>query len=91
MAPLMLLGTIYDESGRPNDALDIARRLLPSHPGHAAGLATRAWLVLHRDLPEVLRTRPVAPQPRRRPEVRRGRLVDMTMIDQRPAEVWALT
>jgi IS30 family transposase len=42
---------------------------------------------LRRDLPKVLRTGRRRRKPHRRPDVRRpGRLVDMTMIDQRPAE-----
>jgi IS30 family transposase len=42
---------------------------------------------LRRDLPRVLRTRRRRRKPRRRPDLRRrGGLVDMTMIDQRPAE-----
>jgi transposase, IS30 family len=42
---------------------------------------------LRRDLPRVLRTRRRRRKPRRRPGLRRPtKLVDMTMIDQRPAE-----
>jgi transposase, IS30 family len=43
---------------------------------------------LRRDLPRVLRTGRRRRKPHRDPQARRpGRLVDMTMIDQRPAEV----
>jgi IS30 family transposase len=46
----------------------------------------RNW-ALRRDLPRVLRTGRRRRKPRRRPDARRpGALVDMTMIDQRPAE-----
>ena len=42
---------------------------------------------LHRELPHALRTGRRRRKPHRRPDARRaGRLVDMTMIDQRPAE-----
>ena len=42
---------------------------------------------LRRDLPRVLRSGRPPRKPRRRPDARRsGSLVDMTMIDQRPAE-----
>ncbi|HZA86867.1 MAG TPA: IS30 family transposase [Acidimicrobiales bacterium] len=42
---------------------------------------------LHREMPTALRTGRRRRKPHRRPEARRpGRLVDMTMIDQRPAE-----
>jgi IS30 family transposase len=37
--------------------------------------------------PRVLRTGRARRRPRRHPQARRGRLVDMTMIDQRPADV----
>jgi IS30 family transposase len=41
---------------------------------------------LCRDLPKALRTGRLRRKPHRRAEERRGRLVNMTMIDQRPAE-----
>ncbi len=41
---------------------------------------------LCRDLPEALRTGRLRRKPHRRSDERRGRLVNMTMIDQRPAE-----
>jgi len=41
---------------------------------------------LHRELPKVLRTGRRHRKPHRRGDERRGRLVNMTMIDQRPAE-----
>jgi IS30 family transposase len=41
---------------------------------------------LHRELPKALRTGRRRRKPHRRGDERRGRLVDMTMIDQRPAE-----
>jgi IS30 family transposase len=41
---------------------------------------------LHRELPKALRTRRRRRRPHRRGDERRGRLVNMTMIDQRPAE-----
>jgi transposase, IS30 family len=41
---------------------------------------------LHRELPKALRTGRRRRRPHRRGDERRGRLVDMTMIDQRPAE-----
>ena len=41
---------------------------------------------LCRELPRVLRTGRLRRKRRRRPDARRGRLGDMTMIDQRPAE-----
>jgi IS30 family transposase len=41
---------------------------------------------LCRELPKALRTGRLRRKPHRRAEKRRGRLVDMTMIDQRPAE-----
>jgi IS30 family transposase len=41
---------------------------------------------LCRELPKALRTGRVRRKPRRRADERRGRLVNMTMIDQRPAE-----
>jgi IS30 family transposase len=41
---------------------------------------------LHRELPKALRTGRRHRRPHRRGDERRGRLVDMTMIDQRPAE-----
>ena len=41
---------------------------------------------LHRGLPKPLRTGRRRRKPQRRCDERRGRLVDMTMIDQRPAE-----
>jgi transposase, IS30 family len=41
---------------------------------------------LHRELPKALRTGRRRRKPNRRGDERRGRLVDMTMIDQRPAE-----
>jgi transposase, IS30 family len=41
---------------------------------------------LCRELPKALRSGRLRRKPRRRAEERRGRLVDMTMIDQRPAE-----
>jgi transposase, IS30 family len=41
---------------------------------------------LCRDLPKALRTGRLCRKPHRRPDARRGRLRDMTMIDQRPVE-----
>jgi IS30 family transposase len=41
---------------------------------------------LHRELPKALRTGRRRRKPHRRGDERRGRLVNMTMIDQRPAE-----
>ena len=41
---------------------------------------------LHRDLPKALRTGRRRRKPHRRADERRGRLVDMTMIGERPAE-----
>ena len=41
---------------------------------------------LHRELPGALRTGRRRRKPQRRPDARRGRLVGMRMIDQRPAE-----
>jgi IS30 family transposase len=41
---------------------------------------------LHRELPKALRTGRRRRKPHRRADKRRGRLVNMTMIDQRPAE-----
>ena len=42
---------------------------------------------LCRELPKALRTGRLRRKPRRRADERRGRLLNMTMIDQRPAEV----
>jgi IS30 family transposase len=44
---------------------------------------------LCRELPKVLRTGRLRRKPRRRSGERRGRLINMTMIDQRPAEAAA--
>lgn len=41
---------------------------------------------LHRELPKALRTGRLRRRPHRRSDQRRGRLVNMTMIDQRPVE-----
>jgi transposase, IS30 family len=52
----------------------------------------RPGSTLRRELPpRVLRTGRSRRRPRRHPQARRGRLVGMTMIDQRPAEVNART
>ena len=77
----------------PEQICHALREQFPDQPGRHLVPETiyqalyRPGSTLRRQLPpRVLRTGRSRRRPRRHPNARRGRLVDMTMIDQRPAE-----
>jgi transposase, IS30 family len=91
-----LAGFVRQRLGRrwsPEQVCHALREQFPDQPARHLVPETiyqaiyRPGSTLRRELPaRVLRTGRSRRRPRRRPNARRGRLVNMTMIDQRPAE-----